>query len=103
MNNPSKMSNHQKLALLQEIEQIPEEDIPGLLELVRCLRQQTVQTNPVQNWNDAMVRLNSGNRQDKQLKQQRLQEMFASWSELDDECEQKESLKLIESLQRTSI
>ncbi|MDJ1183258.1 hypothetical protein [Roseofilum casamattae] len=97
------MLSNQKLALLQEIEQIPEADIPGLLELVRSFRQETIQTSPVPNGNDAITHLNSSDRQDKQLKRQRLQEMFAFWSELDDEREQQESLQVIQSLRKTSI
>ena len=97
------MSTQPKLELLQEIENIPDEDIPGLLELVRSFRQRMIQTNSVDSWNDAIARLNSGNLRDRQLKKERIQEMFASWSELDDEREQQESLEIIQSLERTSI
>ncbi|MDJ1184533.1 hypothetical protein [Roseofilum casamattae] len=103
MNNPGKMSSHPKLELLQEIEHIPEEYIPSLLELVRSFRQRRIKTSSVESWNDAIVRLNSGDFCDRKLKRERIQEMFVSWSELDDEQEQQESLELIQSLEKTSI
>lgn len=103
MNNPPTMPTHQRLDLLKAIEQIPEEYIPNLLELVYCFRQTAIEASSVNHWNDAIARINNHDNNQNQLKRERVKEMFQSWSDLDEEKEQKETLKIIQSMERASI
>lgn len=99
MNNYKITATKQRLDLLTEIEQTPEEYIPELLNFVRLFRQSmlTKQTS-INAWDNAINQINNGEKNPEKIKQ-----LFESWAELDDENEQKETLKIIESLEGVSI
>lgn len=103
MNNWPTIPTQQRLDLLEAIGQIPEEYIPELLKLVHSFSQTAIKKNSVNNWNDAVARINSHDNIQNQLKQKRIQEMFQYWSDLDDKQEQQETLKIIESMERISV
>jgi len=97
---------NQRLELLSELEQTPEEYIPELLNLVRYFRQSrmiTMQTSSASTWEKAMDRINNNTPDIQKLRRQRLKQLFESWAVLDTEYEQKESLQIIESLEGVSI
>ncbi|HEY9867194.1 MAG TPA: hypothetical protein V6D21_23665 [Candidatus Obscuribacterales bacterium] len=102
MNNSQIIATKQRLDLLSEIEQTPEEYIPELLKFVRLFRQSmmTKQTS-IKAWDNAINQIN--NSEQNQQQQERINQLFQFWSELDDETEQKETLKIIESLEDISI
>ncbi|WP_278616471.1 hypothetical protein [Planktothrix agardhii] len=99
MNNYKITATKQRLDLLTEIEQTPEEYIPELLNFVRLFRQSmlTKQTS-INDWDNAINQINNSDQNQEKIKQ-----LFESWAELDDENEQKETLKIIESLEGVSI
>ena len=99
MNNYKITATKQRLDLLTEIEQTPEEYIPELLNFVRLFRQSvlTKQTS-INAWDNAINQINNSDQNQEKIKQ-----LFESWAELDDENEQKETLKIIESLEGVSI
>ncbi len=99
MNNYKVTATKQRLDLLMEIEQTPEEFIPELLNFVRLFRESliTKQTS-VNAWNNAIHQINNSDQNPEKFKN-----LFDSWAELDDENEQKETLKIIESLEGVSI
>jgi hypothetical protein len=99
MNNYKITATKQRLDLLTEIEQTPEEYIPELLNFVRLFRQSvlTKQTS-INAWDNAINQINNSEQNPEKIKQ-----LFESWAELDDENEQKETLKIIESLEGVSI
>ncbi|MBD2137842.1 hypothetical protein H6F32_09630 [Anabaena sp. FACHB-1237] len=102
MNNSQIKSIKECLDLLSEIEQTSEEYIPELLRIVRLLRQSMIaKQTSITAWDHAINQLNNSNLN--QEKQERFHELFQSWSELDDENEQKATLKIIESLEVVSI
>ncbi|MBE9145671.1 hypothetical protein [Planktothrix mougeotii] len=49
-------------------------------------------------WNNAINQINNSEQNPEKIKQ-----LFESWADLDDEIEQKETLKIIESLEDVSI
>lgn len=102
MNNSQIKVTKQRLELLTEIEQTPEEYISDLLQIVRLFRQSVVnKKTSINAWDQAINQINSSDYdQEKQIK---LKQLFQSWSELDDESEQKEILKIIESIEDVSI
>jgi hypothetical protein len=99
MNNYKITATKQRLDLLTEIEQTPEEYIPELLNFVRLFRQSvlTKQTS-INAWDNAINQINNSEQNPEKIKQ-----LFESWAKLDDENEQKETLKIIESLEGVSI
>lgn len=99
MNNYKITATKQRLDLLMEIEQTPEEFIPELLNFVRLFRQNlmTKQTS-INAWDNAINQIHNSDQDPEKLKK-----LFESWAELDDENEQKETLKIIESLDGVSI
>jgi len=99
MNNYKITATKQRLDLLMEIEQTPEEYIPELLNLVRLFRQNmmTKQTS-INAWDNAINQINNSDQNPENIKN-----LFEYWAELDDENEQKETLKIIESLEGVSI
>ncbi|WP_313707426.1 hypothetical protein [Planktothrix agardhii] len=99
MDNYKITATKQRLDLLTEIEETPEEYIPELLNFVRLFRQSvlTKQTS-INAWDNAINQINNGEKNPEKIKQ-----LFESWAELDDENEQKETLKIIESLEGVSI
>ncbi|WP_354635683.1 hypothetical protein [Planktothricoides raciborskii] len=99
MNNYKVTATKQRLDLLMEIEQTPEEFIPELLNFVRLFREilMTNQTS-INAWNHAINQINNSDKN-----QEKIKNLFESWAELDDENEQKETLKIIESLDGVSI
>ncbi len=99
MNNYKITATKQRLDLLTEIEQTPEEYIPELLNFVRSFRQSmlTKQTS-INAWDNAINQINNSEQNPEKIKQ-----LFESWAELDDENEQKEIFKIIESLENVSI
>ncbi|CAD5951632.1 hypothetical protein [Planktothrix agardhii] len=99
MDNYKITATKQRLDLLTEIEETPEEYIPELLNFVRLFRQSmlTKQTS-INDWDNAINQINNSDQNQEKIKQ-----LFESWAELDDENEQKETLKIIESLEGVSI
>lgn len=106
MNNYQITTTKQRLDLLTEIEQTPKEYIPELLKFVRLFRQSLmIKQTSLNAWDNAINQLNNSNQnQEKQAKKQaKIEQLFQSWAESDDENEQKETLKIIESLENVSI
>ena len=102
MNNSQITTTKQRLDLLTEIEQTPDEHISDLLKLVRLFRQSImIKQTSIKAWDQAINQIN--NSELNQQKQEKIKELFQSWSELDDENDQKETLKIIESLEGVSI
>jgi|JI91814CRNA_FD_contig_31_212882_length_600_multi_5_in_0_out_0_2 hypothetical protein len=102
MNNSQITATKQRLDLLTEIEQTPEEHISDLLKIVRLFRQSImIQQTSINAWDQAINQIN--NSELNQQKQEKIKQLFQSWSELDDETDQKETLKIIESLEGVSI
>jgi hypothetical protein len=102
MNNSQITATKQRLDLLTEIEQTPEEHISDLLKIVRLFRQSImIQQTSINAWDQAINQIN--NSELNQQKQEKLKALFQFWSELDDETDQKETLKIIESLEGVSI
>ena len=54
-------------------------------------------------WDDAMSEINNSNPEKQNLRRQRINQLFTTWSMLDSEDEQKESLEIIESVECISI
>ena len=102
MNNFQVTATKRRLDLLTEIEQTPEEYIPELLKIVRLFRQSIfIKQTSINAWDDAISQINNSNKS--QEKQEKIKQLFQSWAELDDENEQKETLKIIESLEGVLI
>jgi hypothetical protein len=98
MNNSQITATKQRLDLLTEIEQTPEEHISDLLKIVRLFRQSIlIKQTSINAWDQAINQIN--NSELNQQKQEKFKQLFQSWSELDDENDQKETLKIIESLE----
>ena len=99
MDNYKITATKQRLDLLTEIEQTPEEYIPELLNFVRLFRQSLL-TKQISNdaWDNAINQINNSEQNSEKIKQ-----LFEYWAGLDDENEQKETLKIIESLEDISI
>jgi hypothetical protein len=54
-------------------------------------------------WDEAMNEINSNNSEKQSLKRQRINQLFITWAVLDSENEQKEALKVIESVESVPI
>ena len=54
-------------------------------------------------WDVAMSEINNSNPEKQNLRRQRINQLFTTWSMLDSEDEQKESLEIIESVECISI
>ncbi len=99
MENYKVTATKERLDLLTEIEQTPEEYIPELLNFVRLFRQSLLTKQiSINAWNNAINQINNSEQNPEKIKQ-----LFESWANLDDENEQKETLKIIESLEDVSI
>ncbi len=99
MENYKVTATKERLDLLTEIEQTPEEYIPELLNFVRLFRQSLLTKQiSINAWNNAINQINNSEQNPEKIKQ-----LFESWANLDDENEQKETLKIIESLEGVSI
>jgi hypothetical protein len=98
------MLTKQRTELLSAIEQTPEEYIPELLNFVHFFHQQRImQASPTSAWNEAMNEINTSNPDKQNLRRQRINQLFTTWSLLDSEDEQKKALKVIESVEGVSI
>ncbi|NEP48386.1 MAG: hypothetical protein F6K65_05930 [Moorea sp. SIO3C2] len=90
--------------LLLEIENIPDEQIPQLLQIIRLFRQsQMTNKESVDHWQKAMARLEKSDPIQRKQQQQKLKELFQSWNELDEEEDQKETWEIIKSIKGVSI
>jgi hypothetical protein len=99
MNNSQITATKQRLDLLTEIEQTPEEYISDLLQIVRLFRQSIlIKQTSVNAWDNAINQIDNNEQNQENIKQ-----LFQSWADLDTENEQKETLKIIESLEGVSI
>ncbi len=99
MNNSQITATKSRLDLLTEIEQTPEEYIPELLNFVRLFRQSMITKQiSINTWDKAISQINNN-----EQNQEKINQLFQSWTDLDDENEQKETLKIIESLEGVSI
>lgn len=99
MDNYKITATKQRLDLLTEIEQTPEEYIPELLNFVRLFRQSLLTKQiSINAWDNAINQISNSEQNSEKIKQ-----LFESWAELDDENEQKETLKIIEFLEDFSI
>ena len=102
MINPKTNQTNQRLDLLSEIEQTPEKYIPKLLNIVRLFRQSAiVEQSSTNAWDKAIRKINKS--EQNQEKQKKIEQLFQSWAKLDDEKEQQETLKIIESIEGISI
>jgi len=98
------MFTRQRLELLDAIEQTPEEYIPELLDFVHFFHQQRITKSSSTNvWDVAMSEINNSNPEKQNLRRQRINQLFTTWAMLDSEDEQKEALKVIESVEGVSI
>lgn len=90
--------------LLLEVEKIPDEQIPQLLQIIRLFRQSKMTSQEyVDNWKKAMERLEKSDPIQRKQQQQKLKQLFQSWNELDEEQEQKETWEIIKSMKGVSI
>lgn len=97
------MTVNQHLELLSEIEKMPSESISELLQIVRFFRQnQEIKNTSLNAWNDSINKLDDQS-ENSEEKKGKIQKLFNSWIELDDDKEQKEILEIIESLDGISI
>ncbi len=102
MNNSQVTATKERLDLLSEIEQTPEEYMPELLIIVRLLRQTAIaKKTSITAWDNAIKQLDDSDREVE--KQERIKQLFQSWLELDERIEQKETLKVIELIEGVSI
>jgi tripartite-type tricarboxylate transporter receptor subunit TctC len=91
-------------ALLLEVENIPDEQIPQLLQIIRLFRQsQMTNQESVDNWEKAMVQLEKSDPIQRKRQQQKLKQLFQSWNELNEEQDQKETWEIIKSFKGVSI
>lgn len=104
MSNNQMMQPNKCLDLLSEIEQMPEEYIPDLLQLVRLFRQTVIsKQTSVNAWNTAIEQINKPDPIIKAQRSQQINQLFESWNQLDEEEEQQETLKIIELAEGVSI
>lgn len=102
MNNSQVTATKERLDLLSEIEQTPEEYIPKLLKIVRLLRQTAIaKQKSLTAWDNAIKQLDDSERELE--KQEKIKQLFQSWLELDERSEQKETLKVIELIEGVSM
>ena len=102
MNTPQIPTKDQRFDLLTEIEQTPDEYIPELLKIVRGFCQHPiVKQTSMSAWNKAIARINNTEGQ-KQTKA-KVEKLFQDWMKLDEEDEQKQTLKIIEYTEGVSI
>ena len=66
-------------------------------------QQQITKSLSANAWDDAMSEINNSNPEKQNLRRQRINQLFTTWSMLDSEDEQKESLEIIESVECISI
>lgn len=98
------MLTKQRLELLEAIAQTPEEYIPELLNFVHFFHQQRITKSSSESaWDEAMREINNGTPEKQNLRRQRINQLFTTWAVLDSEDEQKEALKVIESVEGISI
>ena len=98
------MLTRQRLELLDAIAQTPEEYIPELLNFVHFFHQRRItKSSSASAWDVAMSEINSSNPDKQSLRRQRINQLFTTWAVLDSEDEQKEALKIIESIEGVSI
>ncbi|NER24544.1 MAG: hypothetical protein F6J96_28345 [Symploca sp. SIO1C2] len=91
-------------SLLLEIEQIPDEQVPELLQIISLFRQrQMTNQESEDNWQKAMNQLEKSNPIKRKQQQQKLKQLFESWNEPDEEQDQKETWEIIKSLKGVSI
>ena len=94
------MLTRQRLELLDAIEQTPEEYIPDLLNFVHLFHQQRItKSSSTSAWDAAISEINSNNPEKQNLRRHRINQLFTTWAVLDSEDEQKEALKVIESVE----
>jgi hypothetical protein len=94
------MLTKQRLELLSAIAQTPEEYIPELLDFVHFFHQQRItKSSSASAWDEAMSEINNSNPEKQNLKRKRINQLFTTWAVLDSEDEQKEALKIFESIE----
>ncbi|MBD2603426.1 hypothetical protein H6G81_02485 [Scytonema hofmannii FACHB-248] len=90
--------------LLLEIEQTPEEYIPELLQFVRLFRQtMTMIQTSLNQWQNAINEINHSDTVKQQQRKTNIKKLFDSWNELDEQQEEQQTLKIIESMKGISI
>ena len=83
MDNYKITATKQRLDLLTEIEQTPEEYIPELLNFVRLFRQSMLTKQiSINVWNNAINQINNSEQNPEKIKH-----LFDSWADLDDEID----------------
>lgn len=98
------MLTKQRLELLDAIEQTPEEYTPELLNFIHFFHQQRItKSSSASAWDVAMSEINRSNLEKLNLRRQRINQLFTTLAVLDSEDEQKEALKIIESVEGISI
>ncbi|MDX2254366.1 MAG: hypothetical protein NW214_02520 [Pseudanabaenaceae cyanobacterium bins.39] len=98
------MLTKQRLELLEAIAQTPDEYVPELLDFVHFFYQQRVaKSAPTRVWDAAINEINNTNPEKQNLRRQRINQLFTTWAILDSEDEQKDALKIIESVEGVSI
>jgi len=104
MSNNQMMQPNKRLDLLSEIEQMPEEYIPDLLQLVRLFRHTVIsKKTSVNAWSSAIEQINKPDPIIKAERSQQINQLFHTWNQLDEQEEQKETLKIIELVEAVSI
>jgi hypothetical protein len=102
MSNSQIPAKEQRSMLLTEIAQTPDDRIPELLKITRLLRQSVViDLAPTNTLNQAMEQIDRAEMGN--TNRENIQKLFQEWAELDEEEEQKQILKIIESIEGVSI
>lgn len=94
--NSAASDNHVLAKLILEIQQIPEEYLPNLLQIVRLFRE-SVTINPVRSHTDAkaMDEIKNPDPVKKSVRQIALSELLRQWEEEGDEQEQTETAEIL--------
>jgi len=66
-------------------------------------QQRITKSSSASAWDFAMSEINNSNPEKQNLRRQRINQLFTTWAVLDSEDEQKEALKIIESVEGVSI
>ncbi|TWH54263.1 hypothetical protein [Dulcicalothrix desertica] len=83
-------------AILNEVEQTPEEQWETLLQVIRQFRQSLkMQPSPTEAWEAVMKQIHSQDLTQQAARQQALSDLLQSWEEEGDEQEQKETWEFL--------
>lgn len=82
--------------ILQEIQQMPEEYLPNLLQMIRLFRESvTMKAAQSDAWKKAMDEINNTESEKKATRQKALSELLKKWEEEGDEQEQTDTAEIL--------